>query len=219
MCASRELRVAPGQSSAPPEVAETAAYQLPLAPHPIAAEQARVLVRLACTDWKLGDVVDSVPLVTVELVTNAMKIGEVFRVAVSRQSRVTHPLQGTDLTAPDGQMRGLRTSWRSGNPPHQKARRPRKTRSVTARVGADHGTETTQKPHRLSTVPRPHPQQATSQNHAVITGEPVAVKAARRVREGVVGKGPATAGTSPTAYLTIDLPDASSEMPHSLARI
>lgn len=88
MCASRELRVAPGQSSAPPEVAETAAYQLPLAPHPIAAEQARVLVRLACTDWELGDVVDSVLLVTVELVTNAMKLGEVFRVAVSRQAGV-----------------------------------------------------------------------------------------------------------------------------------
>lgn len=32
------------------------------------------------------------------------------------------------------------------------------------------------------------------------TGEPVAVKAARRVREGAIGAGPTLAGTSPVAY-------------------
>ncbi|GLY80558.1 ATP-binding protein [Actinoallomurus iriomotensis] len=88
MCASRDPRIALGENTTSPAIAEDAAYQLPLAPHPVAAEQARVLVRLACTSWKLGDVVDSVLLVTVELVTNAMKIGEVFRAAVSRQAGV-----------------------------------------------------------------------------------------------------------------------------------
>ncbi|MFB9831027.1 ATP-binding protein [Actinoallomurus acaciae] len=108
MCTSRELLVDPGHSSAPPEKAENAAYQLPLAPHPIAAEQARVLVRLACTGWKLGDVIDSVLLVTVELVTNAMKIGEVFRVAVSQQAgTVLIEVWDSSEAAPDRQQESV----------------------------------------------------------------------------------------------------------------
>lgn len=60
-------------------------YRLPLPPHPIAAEQARILVRLACADWGIGDGIDAALLIAVELTTNAMKIGEVFEITVSRQ--------------------------------------------------------------------------------------------------------------------------------------
>jgi hypothetical protein len=81
---------------------------LPLAPHPIAAEQARVLVRLACAGWELGDVLDSVLLVTVELVTNALKIGEVFRVAVSRQAgTVLIEVWDSSEAAPDRQQESV----------------------------------------------------------------------------------------------------------------
>jgi hypothetical protein len=62
------------------------------------------LVRLACTGWKLGAVVDSVLLVSVELVTNAAKIGEVFEVTVSRQAgTVLIEVWDSSEAAPDRQ--------------------------------------------------------------------------------------------------------------------
>ena len=56
-------------------------YRLPLPSHPIAAEQARVFVRLVCAE--LRDGIDDLLLITAELVTNAIKVGDVFRLAVS----------------------------------------------------------------------------------------------------------------------------------------
>jgi hypothetical protein len=60
-----------------------AVYRLP--PHPIAAEQARVLTRLALADWNIPAVADNALLVAAELVTNAMKLGDVCSIALSRQ--------------------------------------------------------------------------------------------------------------------------------------
>lgn len=60
-------------------------FWLPLPPHPIAAEQARVLVRLAVVEWGLDRIVDDLLVITVELVTNAARMGEVFQLALSRQ--------------------------------------------------------------------------------------------------------------------------------------
>lgn len=57
-------------------------YRFPLPPHPIAAEQARVLTRLILADWK---VVDNALIVVAELVANAVKIGDVFRLTISRR--------------------------------------------------------------------------------------------------------------------------------------
>jgi hypothetical protein len=57
-------------------------YRFPLPPHPIAAEQARLLMRLALADWK---VIDNALIVVAELVANAVKIGDVFRLTISRR--------------------------------------------------------------------------------------------------------------------------------------
>ncbi len=46
-------------------------YGLPLPPHPIAAEQARILMRIALTAWNISDIIDNALIVTAELVTNA----------------------------------------------------------------------------------------------------------------------------------------------------
>lgn len=81
MCATRDV----------PAVTEEAgntrcsAYRLPLPPHPIAAEQARILVRLALTAWDMPDLVDNALIITAELVANAVKLGEVFQITASRQ--------------------------------------------------------------------------------------------------------------------------------------
>ncbi|WP_433184088.1 ATP-binding protein [Actinoallomurus sp. CA-150999] len=69
-----------GETGRKPEV-----YRLPLPPHPIAAEQARVLTRLALADWNIPEVADNALLIAAELVTNAMKLGDVFSLALSRQ--------------------------------------------------------------------------------------------------------------------------------------
>ncbi|MDN3355577.1 ATP-binding protein [Actinomadura sp. DC4] len=57
-------------------------YRLPLPPHPIAAEQARVLTRIALADWR---VIDDVLIVVAELVANAVKMGDVFHLTISRK--------------------------------------------------------------------------------------------------------------------------------------
>jgi hypothetical protein len=60
-------------------------YWLPLPPHPIAAEQARIITRLALAGWDMNGIADSALLITTELVTNAMKIGNVFHLTLSWQ--------------------------------------------------------------------------------------------------------------------------------------
>lgn len=59
--------------------------RFPLPPHPIAAEQARILVRLALTQWDRNDVADNALIIAAELVSNAVKLGDVFHLAVSHQ--------------------------------------------------------------------------------------------------------------------------------------
>ena len=60
-------------------------YRFPLPPHPIAAEQARVLLRLVLAEWRMSGVVDDALVIAAELVSNAVKIGDVFHISLSRQ--------------------------------------------------------------------------------------------------------------------------------------
>jgi hypothetical protein len=86
VCASRDLRVAATEKAMRPAIFKSRTCRFPLPPHPIAAEQARALVRLASAGWDIGDIIENVLVVAVELVTNAMKLGEVFQITVSRQA-------------------------------------------------------------------------------------------------------------------------------------
>jgi anti-sigma regulatory factor (Ser/Thr protein kinase) len=104
---SRELRVI-ADETARPELAEDRTYRLPLPPHPIAAEQARALVRLASTYWDVRDIIDDVLIVVVELVTNAAKSGEVFELAVSCQAgAVLIEVWDSSEAAPDRQRQSV----------------------------------------------------------------------------------------------------------------
>jgi hypothetical protein len=38
------------------DITENRTYRFPLPPHPIAAEQARILVKIALTAWKISDI-------------------------------------------------------------------------------------------------------------------------------------------------------------------
>ncbi|GLY78870.1 ATP-binding protein [Actinoallomurus iriomotensis] len=67
-------------------ISKSRTCRFPLPPHPIAAEQVRTLVRLASAGWDIGDVIDNVLVIAVELVTNAAKLGEVFQITVSRRT-------------------------------------------------------------------------------------------------------------------------------------
>jgi anti-sigma regulatory factor (Ser/Thr protein kinase) len=104
---SRELQVTADEITRP-ELAEGRTYRLPLPPHPIAAEQARALVRLASTRWDVCDLIDDVLIVTVELVTNAAKSGEVFELAISWQAgAVLIEVWDSSEAAPDRQRQSL----------------------------------------------------------------------------------------------------------------
>jgi hypothetical protein len=60
-------------------------YRFPLPPHPIAAEQARLLMKIAFAGWEVTGPADDALLVAAELATNAAKLGEVFHITLSRQ--------------------------------------------------------------------------------------------------------------------------------------
>jgi hypothetical protein len=66
-----------------PGVSKRRTYRFPLPPHPIAAEQARALMRLALAAWDMNDITDDALIICAELVTNAVKIGEVFHLTLS----------------------------------------------------------------------------------------------------------------------------------------
>jgi hypothetical protein len=72
-----------------PEVEEVARIRaldgFPLPPHPVAAEQARALVRIALADWGLGGVLDDALVIVTELVANAVKLGDVFHLSLTRR--------------------------------------------------------------------------------------------------------------------------------------
>lgn len=83
-------------------------YRLPLPPHPIAAEQARVLTRLALTAWDMNAAADDALIIAAELVTNAVKIGDVFHLTLSRQNcNVLIEVTDSSEAAPDRQQRSL----------------------------------------------------------------------------------------------------------------
>jgi hypothetical protein len=66
-------------------VAVSRTYRFPLPPHPIAAEQARLLTKIALADWKVTEPADDALLIAAELATNAAKLGDVFHITLSRQ--------------------------------------------------------------------------------------------------------------------------------------
>jgi two-component sensor histidine kinase len=73
------------ETASQPDVAESRTYRFPLPPHPIAAEQARLLMKMALADWNMADVTDNALLITAELVTNALKVGDVSHISLSHQ--------------------------------------------------------------------------------------------------------------------------------------
>jgi two-component sensor histidine kinase len=81
----------------------------PLPPHPIAAEQAREVVRLVSAAWRLGeDALDDLLLVTAELVTNAMKVDDVFSLALCHQAETVRvEVWDNSEAAPDRQRASL----------------------------------------------------------------------------------------------------------------
>lgn len=60
-------------------------YRFPLPPHPIAAEQARLLTKIALADWDILEIADNALIIVAELVTNAVKMGDVFHLTLTRQ--------------------------------------------------------------------------------------------------------------------------------------
>jgi hypothetical protein len=66
--------------------AEWLRYRFPLPPHPIAAEQARIVTRCALANFGMHAVTDDALLIAVELVANAVKIGEVLHLTLTRQA-------------------------------------------------------------------------------------------------------------------------------------
>ena len=82
-----EVHAATEETALRPAITENRTYRLPLPPHPIAAEQARILMRLALEDWNIRDIIDNALIITAELVANALKLGDVFHITLSRQGR------------------------------------------------------------------------------------------------------------------------------------
>jgi hypothetical protein len=67
-----------------PDNTENRTYRLPLPPHPIAAEQARILMKIALVRWNINDIIDNALIITAELVANAVKVGDVFHISLAR---------------------------------------------------------------------------------------------------------------------------------------
>lgn len=63
-------------------------FRFPLPPHPIAAEQARILAKIAIVEWDIPEIIDEALIIAAELATNAAKLGDVFHLSLSRQGRL-----------------------------------------------------------------------------------------------------------------------------------
>jgi hypothetical protein len=95
----------------------------------------------------------------------------------------------------------MRAQDRRGSSPSPQTRRPRRTGTVTAGLGTNHGKTPTQDPHGLHRLPCFHPHPAPNRViHGVITGELDDRKRSRPVRPGGHWKRACSAGTSPVAY-------------------
>jgi hypothetical protein len=91
-----------------PATAKSRTFRFPLPPHPIAAEQARILVRLALSEWNMDAVADNALIITAELVANAVKIGDVFQLTLSRQDgTVLVEVSDSSEATPDRQRRSF----------------------------------------------------------------------------------------------------------------
>jgi hypothetical protein len=84
------------------------AYRFPLPPHPIAAEQARIMMRLALAEWRMAAILDDALIIAAELVTNATKVGEVFHLTLSREGdAVLIEVTDSSEASPDPQRRSF----------------------------------------------------------------------------------------------------------------
>jgi hypothetical protein len=111
------------------------------------------------------------------------------------------PAQGDHHTASCRTVRAMRAQDRRGSSPSPQTRRPRRTGTVTAGLGTNHGKTPTQDPHGLHRLPCFHPHPAPNRViHGVITGELDDRKRSRPVRPGGHWKRACSAGTSPLAY-------------------
>ena len=95
-------------TTAQPATSPNRSFRFPLPPHPIAAEQARILVRLALAEWNMNDVADNALIITAELVANAVKIGDVFHLTLSRQAgTLLVEVSDSSEATPDRQRRSF----------------------------------------------------------------------------------------------------------------
>jgi hypothetical protein len=89
-------------------IGESRVHRFPLPPHPIAAEQARLLTKIALADWALGEALDNALIIVAELATNATKIGEVFHLSLTRQGgTVLIEVWDTSEALPDRRRRSV----------------------------------------------------------------------------------------------------------------
>jgi hypothetical protein len=95
-------------ASEPPDPADRRPHRFPLPPHPIAAEQARILTRSAMADWDVHSIADDALLIAVELVANAVKLGEVFYLTLTCQSSgVLIEVTDSSEASPERQQRSF----------------------------------------------------------------------------------------------------------------
>jgi hypothetical protein len=100
--ATPEVRAENEETAPPPDMAESRTYRLPLPPHPIAAEQARIVMKIALADWSILDIIDNALIITDELVANAAKLGDVFHLTLSRHGgTVLIEVRDNSEAAPD----------------------------------------------------------------------------------------------------------------------
>ncbi|MFB9833805.1 ATP-binding protein [Actinoallomurus acaciae] len=97
-----------GTMGTAPDTERERRYRFPLPPHPIAAEQARILTRLALAGWGLNAIAEDALLVAVELVANAVKVGEVFHLTLSRRDgAVLIEVSDSSEACPERQQRSF----------------------------------------------------------------------------------------------------------------
>jgi hypothetical protein len=91
-----------------PATATSRRFRFPLPPHPIAVEQSRILVRLALSEWNMNDLTDNALIITAELVANAARIGDVFRLTLSKQDdTVLVEVSDSSEATPDRQRQSV----------------------------------------------------------------------------------------------------------------
>jgi hypothetical protein len=107
--ATPEVRAENEGTESGPDSTESRTYRLPLPPHPIAAEQARIIMRLALHDWNIPDIIDNALTITAELVANAAKTGDVFLLTLSRHDGGTVLIEVRDSSeaCPDRRRRSV----------------------------------------------------------------------------------------------------------------